>query len=214
MFGNTVLLAVVSGLSICRFLTNCTSYANPNPFPLTNHSNPKQPKQNLLRQVESAKSDARSASRRIQAETRLRSECTTLRTERDAAYAEAAEGKRRATLAEEEARTARVQLTRCQRDKQQMERDSRAALSLARTLDSHTTSDSAYYKRQMATLNEQVHKLQATVTEQNHTIAELRRQRERSMSQNQLSQLRGAGVGGGGGTGGTGGGSKKSRHRK
>ena len=46
---------------------------------------------------------------------------------------------------------------------------------------------------------------QATVTEQNHTINELRRQRERSMSQNQLSQLR---------AGGGGGGSKKSRHRK
>lgn len=164
-------------------------------------------KQNLLRSVESAKSDARAASRRIQAETRLRSECTTLRTERDTAYADAAESKRRATLAEEEARTARAQLSRCQRDKAQMERDSRAALSLARTLDSHTSSDSAYYKRQMAALNEQVQKLHATVTEQNHTINELRRQRERSMSQNQLSQLRAGG-------GGTGGGSKKSRHRK
>ena len=166
------------------------------------------PQQNLLRSVESAKSDARSASRRIQAETRLRSDCTTLRTERDAALADAAESKRRAALAEEEARTARTQLHRCQRDKAQMVRDSRAALSLARTLDSHTSSDSAYYKRQMAALNEQVQKLNATVAEQNHTIKELRRQRERSMSQNQLSQLRAGGGGGGGG------GAKKSRHRK
>lgn len=168
-------------------------------------SDPQPPKQNLLRNVESAKSDARAASRRIQAESRLRSECTTLRTERDAACAEAAESRRRATLAQEEARTARAQLGRCQRDKAQMERDSRAALSLARTLDGHTSSDAAYYKRQMAALHEQVQKLHATVTEQNHTISELRRQRERSMSQNQLSQLR---------AGGGGGGSKKSRHRK
>ena len=165
--------------------------------------------QNLLRAVEAAKSDARSASRRIQAETRLRSECTTLRTERDAASAEAADAQRRATLAEDEGRAARTQLQRCLHEKARMERDSRAALSLARTLDAHSGSDAAYYKRQMAGLNEQLHQLQATVAEQNLTIAELRRQRERSMSQNQLSQLR---AGGGGGTAG-GGGGKKARKK-
>ena len=154
--------------------------------------------QNLLRAVESAKSDARSASRRIQAETRLRSECTALLTERDTAAAEASEAQRRAALAEDECRAARTQLQRCLQDRARMERDSRAALSLARSLDAHSGSDAAYYKRQMAGLSEQLHQLQATAAEQNLTIAELRRQRERSMSQNQLSQLRaGGGTAGG-----------------
>jgi len=170
--------------------------------------------QNLLRAVESAKSDARAASRRVQAEARLRAECTALRTERDAALADAAESQRRAALAEEEARQAAAQLVRCRRDRVQMERDSRAALSLARSLDGHAGSDAAYYKRQMAGLTEQVQQLNATVAEQNLTIAELRRQRERSMSQNQLSQLRGsAAAGGGGAVGGGGGGGKKSRRK-
>ena len=169
--------------------------------------------QNLLRAVESAKSDARAASRRIQAEARLRSECTALRTERDAAAAEAAEAQRRAALAEAEGRAARAQLQRCLQDRARMERDSRAALSLARSLDAHSGSDAAYYKRQMAGLSEQLHQLQATVAEQNLTIAELRRQRERSMSQNQLSQLRAGGGSGGGGSGTAGGGGKKARKK-
>jgi len=152
---------------------------------------------NLLRAVETAKSDARSSSRHIQVETRLRGELTTLRTERDAALANAAESKRRATLAEEEVRTARARLTRLQQEKNRIERDSRAALSLAKSLDSHSTSDAGYYKRQIADLNERINVANATIQEQKIEMAGLRRQRERTLSQNQLSQIRAAGGGGG-----------------
>ena len=151
---------------------------------------------NLLRAVETAKSDARSSSRQIQVETRLRGEVTALRTERDAALANAAESKRRATLAEEEVRTTRAKLTRLQQEKNRIERDSRAALSLAKSLDSHSTSDAGYYKRQIADLNERINVANATIQEQKIEIAGLRRQRERTLSQNQLSQMRGGGSGG------------------
>lgn len=152
---------------------------------------------NLLRAVETAKSDARSSSRHIQVETRLRGEVTALRTERDAALASAAESKRRATLAEEEVRTTRTKLTRLQQEKNRIERDSRAALSLAKSLDSHSTSDAGYYKRQIADLNERINVANATIQEQKIEMAGLRRQRERTLSQNQLSQIRGGGSGGG-----------------
>jgi predicted ribosome quality control (RQC) complex YloA/Tae2 family protein len=105
-----------------------------------------------LKTVETAKSDARDASRVVQVEARLRAELGTLRAERNDALAEAAESKRKAELLDDEVRTMKTKLSRVVQEKIKMERDSRAAISLARSLDSHASSDSDFYKRKVRCL--------------------------------------------------------------
>jgi hypothetical protein len=102
-----------------------------------------------LRTVETAKSDARDASRVVQVEARLRTDLSMLRTERNDALAEAAESKRKAELLDDELRTTKTKLSRVVQEKIKMERDSRAAISLARSLDSHASSDNDFYKRKV-----------------------------------------------------------------
>lgn len=105
--------------------------------------------QNLLKTVETTKSDARDASRNVQVEARLRADLSHLRSERNDALAEAAEFKRKAELLEEELRTTKAKFAKVVQEKIKMERDSRAAISLARSLDTHASSDCDFYKRKV-----------------------------------------------------------------
>ena len=102
-----------------------------------------------MKTVEGAKTDARDASRLVQVEARLRADLVMLRTERNDALAEAAEAKRKAELLEEEVRTTKCKLSKVVQEKIKMERDSRAAISLARSLDTHASSDCDFYKRKV-----------------------------------------------------------------
>ena len=88
----------------------------------------------------------------MQVEARLRADLSTLRAERNDALAEAAESKRKVELLEDELRTTKTKLNRVIQEKIKMERDSRAAISLARSLDSHASSDSDFYKRKVRCL--------------------------------------------------------------
>lgn len=85
----------------------------------------------------------------VQVEARLRADLSMLRAERNDALAEAAESKRKAELLEEEVRTTKTKLSRLVQEKIKMERDSRAAISLARSLDSHASSDCDFYRRKV-----------------------------------------------------------------
>ena len=103
----------------------------------------------LLRAVESSKSEARSSSRSAQVESRLRATINTLRDERDNFQTEVSTYRRKLSLAEEELRLTKSKLTRVVQEKHSMERDSRAAISLARSLDNNNSNDMNYYKRKV-----------------------------------------------------------------
>lgn len=88
-------------------------------------------------------------SRLASIEARLRREASCLRSERDEAMADASDSKRKFSLLQEEVRMVKAKLGRVTQEKMKMERDSRAAMSLARSLDSHASSDSDFYKRKV-----------------------------------------------------------------
>ena len=140
------LVKFLNGAPSCRYQALSKILLRPFSF---DHPSPPQRKKNLLRAVESAKSDARDASRAAQVEARLRSEITSLRLERDGALASAADSRRKVSLLEEEAQLTKTRLSRMIQEKVRMERDSRAAMSLARSLDSHSSSDTDFYKHKV-----------------------------------------------------------------
>lgn len=105
---------------------------------------------NLLKAVETSKSSARDMCRSVQTEARLRGDVSNLRSERDTVIGEGAESKRKVILLEEEVRLLKARVARLTHDKIKVERDSRAALSLARSMDNHNASDVDYYKRKVS----------------------------------------------------------------
>jgi hypothetical protein len=111
---------------------------------------PVQHTQNLLRAVETAKSDARDASRQAQIEARLRSDLAMIRGERDEALGTVSSLKRKLASVEEDLRANRAKLGRVEQEKAKMERDSRAAISLAKTVGTETSCDIDYYKRKVS----------------------------------------------------------------
>ena len=112
--------------------------------------------QNLLRVVESSKEEARDSSRSAQVEARLRQNVNTLRDERDKAISENAANRRKLSLQEEELRLTKSKLSRVQQEKISIERDSRVAVSLARSLDNSNSNDAAYYKRKVNELSDKL----------------------------------------------------------
>jgi hypothetical protein len=73
-----------------------------------------------------------------------------------------------------------------------MERDHRATLSLAKTLDSQASTDVEFYKRKVAELANQVQGANAQVLEKDRQLEEMRRQMARNMSQSRLAHHRAA----------------------
>ena len=84
-------------------------------------------------------------------------------------------------------------LNRVTQEKIKLERDARATISLARSLDNHATSDNEFYRRKLAELNDRLQAKNALVAEQQHQLEDMRRQMERSLSQSRLAQLRAEG---------------------
>lgn len=109
--------------------------------------------QNLLRAVETSKSDARDASRHAQLEARLRSDLSSLRGERDEALGIAASLRRKVTLLDGDLQTAKQKVARVEQEKIKMERDNRAAMSLAKSVGTETSSDVEFYKRKVRFLH-------------------------------------------------------------
>lgn len=108
------------------------------------------PEKNLVQAVEASKSNARDSSRAAQTETRLRGEITSIRHERDVALGTKAELQRRTNLLEEEVRMLKSRVGRLTQDKIKIERESRAVLGLARSMDSHVASDVEFYRRKVS----------------------------------------------------------------
>ena len=97
-----------------------------------------------------------------------------LRDERDQSRIELNESRRKQSLLEEELRMTKTRLTRVSQEKNSMERDSRAAISLARSLDNNNSNDMNYYKRKVGELSDKLQSSNETITKQNQTIADLR----------------------------------------
>ena len=74
-------------------------------------------------------------------EARLRQNVNTLRDERDRTIMENDNLRRKLSLQEEELRLTKTKLGRVQQEKISIERDSRVAVSLARSLDNSTSND-------------------------------------------------------------------------
>lgn len=87
-------------------------------------------------------------------EARLRQNVNTLRDERDKATTENDNLRRKLSLQEEELRLTKTKLGRVQQEKISIERDSRVAVSLARSLDNSTSNDMNYYKRKVNELSD------------------------------------------------------------
>ena len=104
---------------------------------------------NLLRAVDSSKTDLKDASRDAEIEARLRADISSLRSSRDSVAAQANELKRKYTLLQEELRLVKAKLSRVSQEKVKIERDSRVAISLARSLDNNSSSDADFYRRKV-----------------------------------------------------------------
>lgn len=142
-----------------------------------------------MRAVEASKTDARESSRNAQIEAKLRSEIASVRGDRDQISASRNDLKRKITLQEEEIRIMRAKLSKTEQDKLKIERDSRAAISLAKSGQEVVTSDVSFYKTKVQELQNQLSAQHALVAEQKAQIEDMRRQQERSMSQNRLASL-------------------------
>ena len=140
--------------------------------------------------MESSKAEARDSARAAQVEARLRADINSLREERDKAFSELSEYRRKLSLHEEDLRLTKSKLNRVMQEKLSMERDSRAAMSLAKNLDSANSNDMNYYKRKVSELSDRLHSAQDFIAKQTSQITELREQRERMLSQNRLAPIR------------------------
>ena len=107
---------------------------------------------NLLQAVEASKSNARDSSRAAQTEARLRGEIATMRSERDVTLGINDEKKRKMNLLDEEVRMLKSRVARLTQDKIKLERESRAALGMARSMDNHVASDVEFYRRKVSTV--------------------------------------------------------------
>jgi len=144
----------------------------------------------LLRAIETSKGDARDICHTAQTESRLRGEISTLKEQNDKLINSEGDSKRKYKLLEEEMRILKSKLSRVTQEKVKLERDARATMSLARSLDSHANSDTEFYKRKVTELNDRLQTKNALVIEQQRQLEEMRRQMERSLSQSRLAQLR------------------------
>jgi uncharacterized phage infection (PIP) family protein YhgE len=123
-------------------------------------------------------------------EASLRADLSFMISQRDEALGQAEESKRKASLLDEELRQVKTKFSRVTQDKLKMERDQRATMSLARSLDNQGPADVDYYKRKVSDLSSHAQSMNAVIAEKNRQLDEMRRQIERNMSQNRLANLR------------------------
>ena len=100
--------------------------------------------QNLLRALEKTKTDTKDASQEALVETQLRSEVSVMTTRTEAALATASDAQRKCKLLDDELRQTKAKMIT-------LERDRRATMSWAKSVDTHVSSDCDFYKRKVRT---------------------------------------------------------------
>lgn len=107
------------------------------------------PLQNLLCEVKASNNSIQASSNAAQVESHLAKELQIALSERDKTMESCMELTKKNSLLEEELSLVKGKLHRLMQDKMKVERDSRAAISLARSLDMRTSSDAEFYKRKV-----------------------------------------------------------------
>jgi ABC-type Fe3+-citrate transport system substrate-binding protein len=102
-----------------------------------------------LRAVETSKVQARDQSEAALLQARMRADLLHATTQKDQALGDGHETKRRLALVEEDLRQTKSKLSKMTQEKIQLERDQRATLSLAKSLQGNVHSDVDYYKRKV-----------------------------------------------------------------
>jgi chromosome segregation ATPase len=143
----------------------------------------------LLQSVDFSKAEARDTSQAARVEAKLRAELNLMHSKRDEVVANCEEYKRTTILLEEELRQVKAKLSRVAQEKIKLERDQRVTMSLAKSLDSHSHSDTEYYKRKVSELTGHVQGLNSIISEKNRQLKELQHQIERNMSQGRLASI-------------------------
>ena len=150
--------------------------------------------QNLLQASEKTKLDTQDAARAAVTAAALRADLAVTRNDRDEFQSQAEEAKRKSILMDDQLRNIKTKLSRITQEKLKMERDQRATMSLAKTLDSHTNSDTEYYKRKVTELSTHVQQLNVILAEKNRQLEDTRRQLDRSSLSNDLRTPGGKGI--------------------
>lgn len=148
--------------------------------------------QNLLRAVAQSKTDAMEAAKTALVEVELRAEIQAAMAQKGKAEETASDCKRKYSLIEDELRQIKVKLSKVEQEKINLERDRNATMSWAKSVDNSMSSDCEFYKRKVTEQNTHIQGLNAVIAEKNSQIQEMRRQIERSMSNNRLAQFRAA----------------------
>jgi hypothetical protein len=146
--------------------------------------------QNLMQTVETSRTNARQLARSFVTEASIRADLVKETELKNEALASAAEYQRKAARLDEDVHQLKAKCTRVSQEKLKLERDQRAAASLARSLDQHAATDVDYYKRKVTELNGQVQSVHALLIDKSRQMDEMRRQLERSLSRQALSAAR------------------------
>lgn len=151
--------------------------------------------QNLFKAVETAKTDTRHASRSIVTEATLREDLAKATEEKNEALATTALYQRKAGRLEEQNGQLKAKLTRVSQEKFKLEREQRAAVSLARSMDQHATTDVEYYKRKVTELTGQIQSLNSVLLDKNRLIENMQQQLEQTLSLQTLAKRKAAAAG-------------------
>jgi hypothetical protein len=111
------------------------------------------PLQKLLCEVKASNNSIQTVSNAARVESDLAKELQMTLSERDKSIESCLELTKKNTLLEEELSLVKGKLHRLMQEKMKVERDSRAAISLARSLDMRTSSDAEFYKRKARKLH-------------------------------------------------------------
>lgn len=104
---------------------------------------------NLLQALETSKQSCHDYSKHVRTECHLRNEITTLKKQRDTFQETCTIQQNKISNVEEELKMLKGKMTRLMQEKIKVERESRAALSLAKSMDGYNASDVDYYKRKV-----------------------------------------------------------------
>ena len=102
-----------------------------------------------MKALETSKSCTLASIQKTQVETQLRATITDLQHRLSLSKGQCSQYKNELKLLQEQQSILQTKLMRCQQEKRSMERDSRAALSLARSMDQYGNSDTIFYKKKV-----------------------------------------------------------------
>jgi len=144
----------------------------------------------MLKALEASKSNTMKEVREIQNETKLKTIVSNLRHDLSQVQSQSTEYKHEIILLQEQNNLLQSKISRSQQERRSMERDSRATLSLVRSMDNHVTLDTQFYKNKAKDLSDRLQEQQVMFLEQKGELEKLKRFIERGMSQNELERYR------------------------